>query len=430
MKKVISKNKIPIKLWLDDIEDGALKQANNLANLPFAFRHIAIMPDAHQGFGMPIGGVMATENVIVPNAVGVDIGCGMCSVKTSLTEINKDTLKKIMGEIRKVVPTGFNKHQEKQDENLMPKPHKEVQDVKNNVWSHECEIINQEYDNALKSLGTLGGGNHFIEIQKGSDGHIWIMIHSGSRNLGYKVADYYDKLAKKLNEKWFSGVPKEYDLAFLPVDSEEGKAYIKEMNYCIEFALANRKLMMERVIDIFVEVTGLCNNPDHGLIGALSFRDEGRIGCPVCGHDENKRIYFEPMINIAHNYAALENHFGKNVWVHRKGATLAREGTIGIIPGSQGTSSYIVKGLGNPESFMSCSHGAGRTMGRKQAQRELSLDKEKKALDDKGIIHSIRSTGDLDEAPSAYKDINKVMENQKDLVEIITKLEPLAVIKG
>jgi tRNA-splicing ligase RtcB len=395
MGKVIYKkenNKIPIKLWLDDIEDGALEQATNLSNLPFAFKWVSIMPDSHQGYGMPIGGVLATKNVIVPNAVGVDIGCGMCAVKTSLTEIDKETLKKIMGEIRKVIPVGFNKHQSKQDESLMPK-------------IIAFNLIDEEiYDNALRSLGTLGGGNHFIEIQKGSDGHIWIMIHSGSRNLGKQVADYYNKIAVELNKKWYSSVPKEWDLAFLPVDSKEGQFYIREMNYCIDFAFANRKLMMDRVMDIFSK--WIDDNHRYSI----------------------DKILFEPMINIAHNYASLENHFGQNVWVHRKGATLAKKGTIGIIPGSQGTSSYIIEGLGNKDSFESCSHGAGRKMGRKQAERELNYEEELEKM--KGIIHGIRGQKDLDEAPGSYKDIDRVMKNQEDLVKILVKLKPLAVIKG
>jgi len=392
----ILNTKIPLKIWAEDIEEGALEQAKHLTELPFAFKHIAIMPDAHQGYGMPIGGVMATKDVIVPNAVGVDIGCGMCAVKTSLTEIDTDTLKKIMGEIRKVIPVGFKKHQEKQDESLMPydRLHPNCQQT----------IVKREFDNALKSLGTLGGGNHFIEIQKGDDGHIWIMIHSGSRNLGKQVADYYNKLAVALNERWFSQVSKKWELAFLPIDNKEAQAYLREMNYCVEFALANRELMMKRIMKIFKD----CYFEDG------TWRD----------------IDFDEMINIAHNYASLENHFGHNVWVHRKGATKATKGLIGIIPGSQGTSSYIVEGLGNPESFMSCSHGAGRKMGRKQAQRELDLEKEVKALDKKGILHSIRGVKDLDEAPGSYKNIDEVMENQKDLVKIKVELKPLAVIKG
>lgn len=394
--KTILGERIPIKLWLDNLEDGAMEQVKNLANLPFAFKHIAIMPDSHQGYGMPIGGVMATDNVIVPNAVGVDIGCGMCAVRTSLTEIDKDTIKRIFGGskenpggIRSKVPVGFNHQSKKQDESLMPE---------DNYWIDVNTVVHQEYENALKQIGTLGGGNHFIEIQKGSDGHIWIMIHSGSRNLGLKVAEHYNRLAIALNEKWHSIVDKKQELAFLPVDSEEGQYYIREMNYCVEFALANRKLMMENIKDCFREK----------IVG----------------------IEFESMINIAHNYAKLENHFGKNVWVHRKGATSAREGEIGIIPGSQGTKSYIVSGLGNEESFMSCSHGAGRKLGRNQAIRTLDLEEEKRKLDEQGIIHGIRNQKDLDEASGAYKDIDVVMENQKDLVEIVIELTPLGVIKG
>jgi len=397
--KTIKENGLPIKLWLDDIEDGAMEQVKNISQLPFAFRHIAVMPDSHQGYGMPIGGVMATKGVIVPNAVGVDIGCGMCAVKTSLTKIDTEILKKIMGEIRKAVPVGFGKHHSMQDNDLMP-------DI---VYTRiGGEIVDREYENARKSLGTLGGGNHFIEIQKGNDGHIWIMIHSGSRNFGLKIADHYNKLAKTLNMKWHTSVDAKWDLAFLPTDSEEGQSYIREMNYAVEFALANRKLMMDRVLMIFSKETN----------------------CFILDLQGNKTTMGNEAINIAHNYASLENHFGENVFVHRKGATLAREGTIGIIPGSQGTKSYIVKGLGNKESFESCSHGAGRKMGRKEACRTLNLKEEVKRLDDMGVIHAIRGVNDLDEASGAYKDIDVVMENQKDLVEVLVELTPLAVIKG
>lgn len=386
--KIINTEKIHIKLWLDDIEDGAMAQVRNLANLPFAYHHIAIMPDSHQGYGMPIGGVLATQGVVIPNAVGVDIGCGMCAVKTSITDIDTDTLKEIMSEIRKVVPVGFGHHKEKQDANLMPKGLVDLEGV-----------VGREYENALTQLGTLGGGNHFIEIQKGSDGHIWIMIHSGSRNFGLKVAEHYNKLAVKLNDKWHSSIPKEWELAFLPLDTQEAQDYISEMNYCVEFALANRKLMMDRILDIF----------HKEFLGK-----EQTFG----------------MINIAHNYAVMENHFGSNVLVHRKGATLAREGIIGIIPGSQGTKSYIVEGLGNKDSFESCSHGAGRKMGRNQAIKNLNLEEEIRKLDEQGIVHGIRNQKDLDEASGAYKDIDIVMNNQKDLVKILVELTPLGVIKG
>jgi len=390
---VNTEQQIPIKLWVEheaDLESGAWDQIKNLANFPFAYKHIAIMPDAHQGYGMPIGGVMATQDVIGPNMVGVDIGCGMCAVKTSLTEIDIDDLKKIMGEVRKAVPVGFKKHKEPQDSDFMPSL---VEDL---------PIVRIEYSNAQFSLGTLGGGNHFIEIQKGNDGFIWIMIHSGSRNLGFKVANYYNKLAVELNEKWKSSVPESWELAFLPVDSAEGQNYIREMEYCVKFALVNRRLMMSRILEVFNNVLNMV---------------EGNL-------------LADEMINIAHNYASLEHHFGKDVWVHRKGATLAREGTIGIIPGSQGTKSYIVRGKGNKESFESCSHGAGRLMGRNQARQRLNLEEEVKKLNDKGIIHSIRGVQDLDEASGAYKPIEVVMKNQEDLVDILVELEPLAVIKG
>lgn len=387
MRVIKDESAYPIKLWGEDIEKGAIEQIVHLSKLPFVFKHIAIMPDCHQGYGMPIGGVLATQGVVIPNAVGVDIGCGMCAVKTSLKEIPDGTLRGILSEIREVIPVGFNHHKIKQDANLIPPLD----------WLDNT-IIEEEYDSARHQIGTLGGGNHFIEIQRDEEGYVWIMLHSGSRNVGYKVARYYNDLAEDLNKKWYSNIPKEWELAFLPLNSEEGTAYLEEMSYCVEFALANRQLMMDRIIEVF----------------KYNYED----------------VVYEGMINIAHNYAAMENHFGHNVMVHRKGATRAREGELGIIPGSQGTASYIVEGLGNRESFMSCSHGAGRRMGRRQAKRELNLEEEVKRLDDKGIIHSIRTENELDEAPSAYKDIDKVMEDQKDLVKIVTKLQPLAVIKG
>ena len=222
------------------------------------------------------------------------------------------------------------------------------------------------------------------------------MIHSGSRNIGYKIAKYYNEKAKELNQIWYSSVDPKWDLAFLPTDSELGNQYIKEMNYAVKFAFANRKYMMDIIKDILIEIF--------------------------------PNISFGEFINIAHNYAALENHYKKNVWVHRKGATRARKGEIGLIPGSMGSPSYIVKGLGNPESFMSCSHGAGRKMSRKKAIETLDLEQEKAQMN--GIISGLRNQNDLDEAPGSYKDIHTVMDNQKDLVEIITELFPVINIKG
>ncbi|MDH3392504.1 MAG: RtcB family protein [Desulfobulbaceae bacterium] len=389
MKEIITTEKLPIKLWLDDIDAGAFEQARNLANLPFLFRHVAVMPDAHLGYGMPIGGVMASGEMVIPNAVGVDIGCGMCAVQTSLTSVSTQKLEMILGKIRSSIPLGFKHHQRKQDSRLMPNLE---------VPLSAMPVVGREFQNARTQLGTLGGGNHFIEIQKGNDGHIWLMVHSGSRNLGFRVANHYNHLAMDLNRQWGSKIPTKWQLAFLPIDSDAGQTYLHEMRYCVEFAYANRMMMMERVKEALLALV--------------------------------PPVFFQPMINIAHNYAALEEHFGERVMVHRKGATSARAGEIGIIPGSQGTPSYIVRGLGNEESFESCAHGAGRKMGRKQAQRTLNLVKEQKRLDDQGIIHSIRSPRDLDEAAGAYKNIDRVISDQLDLVEVLVELRPLAVIKG
>lgn len=384
MKKIISTENIPIKLWTEDIEDGALVQAKNLANLPFAFSHIAIMPDVHPGYGMPIGGVMATEKFIVPNAAGVDIGCGVCAIQTSAEKMDIGTVEDIIVAVRSKIPLGFNRHKDRQPREKMPK-----------LDYEDLPIIKREYDKALTQLGTLGGGNHFIEIQKGDDGYIWLMIHSGSRNLGYTAANYYNKLAKELDKN----TPSSWDLAAIPLDSDLGQEYLKTMQYCVEFAFANRRLMMERFIEIFME-----HVPPH------------------------RNISINDMINIAHNYAEIERHFGREVIVHRKGATKATEGLVGIIPGSQGTSSFVVQGKGNVESFKSCSHGAGRTMGRNEARRRLNLKDEQKRLE--GIVHSLRGTRDLDEAAGAYKDITTVMKNQEDLVDILVELQPLGVLKG
>jgi len=390
MEQQLTTERFPIKLWLSDADEGTLAQARNLANLPFVFSHVCLMPDAHQGYGMPIGGVLAADNTIVPNAIGVDIGCGMIAVHTNLTagELSRKILQGVLDDIRKRIPLGFNHHKKPQDESLMPAGYP-IDDM---------PVVRQEYDSALRQIDTLGGGNHFIEIQKDQADGIWIMIHSGSRNIGLKVAEYYNRLAKKLNEQWKSPVNPKADLAYLPMETTEAQVYFREMSYCVAFALANRRLMLSRIMEVFGD----------------SFRGF-ETGDPV---------------NIAHNYAAVEEHFGREVIVHRKGATSARTGEKGIIPGSQGTSSFIVEGLGNPDSFNSCSHGAGRIMSRNEAIRSLDLDMEKKRLNQLGIIHSIHSRGDLEEAASAYKDIDTVMALQTDLVKVLVELKPMAVVKG
>lgn len=391
MKIIKYENSALIKSWCADPEEGAIEQAKELAKLPFIFKHVALMPDTHQGYGMPIGGVIACEDVIIPNAVGVDIGCGMSAIKTDVKDVDltKDTLKELFGKIRTRVPVGFKHHSEKQEW------------VEGNTLNKSAFLTKELESFSMESLGTLGGGNHFIEFQKDQNGCVWIMVHSGSRNLGYTVAKHYNKIAQELCKKWYSNIPTpkgEDGLAFLPVTTPEGADYITDMNYCLSFAFENRLRMMNVCVEELGKVFKGCATGD--------------------------------LINIHHNYANLENHYGKNVWVHRKGATSARTGEVGIIPGSQGTCSYIVKGLGNPESFMSCSHGAGRKMSRTEAKRTLSLKDEIKKLNDKGVVHNIQNVKDLDEASSAYKDINTVMEEQKNLVSILVKLSPLGVIKG
>lgn len=378
-----------ILCWCGNPEDGAVQQAKNIANHPWLVGNVCLMPDTHEGYGMPIGGVAALDNAICPNMVGVDIGCGMLAVKTNLTteQVNVNLLKQVMGKIRERVPVGFNHHTTQQLSPIFA----------DESWNHTTVCL-REFESARYQIGTLGGGNHFIEIQRDEDNNVWFMIHSGSRNLGKKVADFYNYKAKELCEFWKQNEIVNNDLAVLPIGTNEARSYIVEMEICLNFAYENRMLMAQRIMDSFADVF-----PDFNNLNT---------------------------INIHHNYAALEHHFGRNVWVHRKGATLAREGTIGIIPGSQGTCSYIVEGLGNEASLQSCSHGAGRKMSRMKAKQELTVEGEAKRMDDLGIIHSIRNVNDLDEAPSAYKDIDVVMDEQKDLVKILVKLLPIGVIKG
>ncbi len=381
----------PVKMWASVCDATAWRQISNLCSLPFIYHHLALMPDVHGGNGMPIGSVLATKDVVVPNAVGVDIGCGMCAVKTNVKveTIEQDVLrKKIMRGIRKQIPLGMAHHKTEQDGRYMP----QGMDI------DATTVVKRQYLSATKQVGTLGGGNHFIELQKDDEGWLWIMIHSGSRNLGKQVGDYYNRLAALLNERYFSSVKPELNLPFLPLRTKEFNDYWREMEYCIAFGLCNRQLMMDRIEEVIADAL-----PD---------------------------VVYEPMINIAHNYAAWETHFEQKCIVHRKGATSARKGEIGIIPGSQGTSSYIVEGLGNPLSFMSCSHGAGRTMSRTEAVKTLSLEEEIRKLDEKGIVHAIRCQQDLEEASTAYKNIEEVIGQELDLVKIKTHLQPIAVIKG
>ncbi|MCK9369158.1 RtcB family protein [Candidatus Dojkabacteria bacterium] len=391
--KVMRYDGIPVKIWASDLEEAALEQVKNLSRLPFAFHHVALMPDAHCGFGMPIGGVLATKGVVIPNAVGVDIGCGVITAKLNLktSDINREQLVSIVEDIKDSVPVGFSKHSSGVNS---------LRNLPSDMMNGGLNVISRNLDNAINSMGTLGGGNHFIEIQKSVNDDIWVMIHTGSRNLGKQVAEYYNKVAIEKNKLWYSSVPEDYELAFLPYGDSDYYDYMNEMNACVKFAEYNRRYILKNVVQSFRHILA-----DEKVLEVFSH-------------------------SIHHNYVTMENHFGENVLIHRKGATSAKKGELGIIPGSQGTSSYIVSGLGNPESFNSCSHGAGRLMSRKRAKKELDLQMEMNILNSQGILHNMINVDSLDEAPSAYKDIDVVMENQKDLVNIVEKLIPIAVIKG
>lgn len=386
--KVIETTTVPIKLWAEDTEEGCLEQARNLASLPFVKKWVALMPDAHQGYGMPIGGVIATDRVVIPNAVGVDIGCGMKARKTNLTELDKETLKKILNQIQRDVPTGFSHHGKNQEisEELLNR-------VQNMSFDNKdlCEI----YFSMGEQMGTLGGGNHFIELQKGDDGHIWIMLHSGSRGIGKKTCDYYNKIAEDLNAQWYSHGAKE--LAFLPLDTPQGQEYMEAMHIAMRFAEENRLMMLERVTAAIAKFV--------------------------------PNMEVEEAIDTHHNYASMEHHFGSDYLVHRKGAVRA-VGKV-IIPGSMGTFSYIGEGLQNPESFWSCSHGAGRRMGRKEAMRQFTCQQVLEEMKQKDIeLFKVKKEDVAEECAASYKDIDEVMENQKDLVKPLVKLKPLGVVKG
>ena len=391
MERTITSEHLPIKLWLSELDVDTDQQVRNLANHPDVFHHIALMADAHVGYGMPIGGVAATLGGVIPNAVGVDIGCVICTVQTSLTDLNEGQLKTLLGAIRHRIPLGFNHHRQPQNTDFMPRPAK-------GLSLADLPIVNREYLSGLSQIGTLGGGNHFIEIQRGDDHNLWLMIHSGSRNLGFKVAEHYNRLAIAHTHQTKKAIPAGWQLDSLPVDSVAGRQYLAEMAYCVAFAAANRRLMLHRVVDLIQE-----------------------LFAPV---------HFAEPIDVAHNYATLETHFGQRVMVHRKGAIRAGQGEVGIIPGSQGSASYIVIGKGNPDSFCSCAHGAGRRLGRKQAQKQLDLGKEIARLEAQGIVHALRGRRDLEEATGAYKDIEEVIARQEDLVTITHRLQPIAVIKG
>ncbi|MBP7185583.1 MAG: RtcB family protein [Ruminococcus sp.] len=404
-----NENMLPIKIWQTDAEAvGAkcIEQAEHLAKLPFAHKWIALMPDTHAGKGMPIGGVIACKNVVIPNAVGVDIGCGMAYVQTDIpVEVLRETITgsgnlvhTICGDILRNIPTGFSHFKTPQPSEVLDRAKAEM-----GRYEADSELIPQIEEGSYQA-GTLGGGNHFIELQQDDNGMCGIMLHSGSRHFGNIVGQYFNKIAHELNDKWFSQVPSEWNLPFLPVDTDEGKRYLAWMQLCMDFAYENRAIMLQKVKEIFTK-----HVKRHAGIDPV-FTDE---------------------INCHHNYAALENHFGEDVWVHRKGAISARDGEMGIIPGAMGSYSYIVRGKGNPESFMSSSHGAGRAYSRTAAMDKFSVESVIVDLKKQNVVLAKNKKTDVaEESRFAYKDINEVMANQTDLTEPVKRLFTVGVIKG
>ena len=398
MKNIIEKEdyNVPVYSWIGDgtgFNDREWEGIDGLAKFPYAFHHIVLCPDFHpNNFGMPIGSVLATKDVIIPGAVGNDIGCQIMAMKTTakVSEISQEVLRKqIMRGIRKLIPIGDKEHKTRLSEDLLPQT----------KYLEHTVVCKRSLQSALKHLGTLGNGNHFLELDRDSEDNLWILVHSGSRSLGGKTADYYKKKAENFCKLYKCPDPViQAGLAFLPLDSLDGQTYWNEMKYCIEFATISVGYMMDRVKEVLAEA-----------IPGVEFSDP---------------------IGTVHNFAAIEVHYGEKVIVHRKGAAKAEPGKLIAIPGSQGTKSYIVEGLGNPESFMSSSHGAGRKLSRGAAVHQLSLEEEQKKLEELGIVHSLRFQKDLEEAAGAYKDINEVLKREEDLVKPIIELSPVAVIKG
>ncbi len=401
--------KFPVKVWLkekSDLEENCLEQAYHLANLPFIHKWVCLMPDTHAGKGMPIGGVIAAKDVIIPNAVGVDIGCGMVFAATNVKveEIkdiqtgNGTMIQSIVGAIMRAVPVGTMKHKQPQVSKVLDLAKKEIDKYETN--QELLHLIDEGY----YQVGTLGGGNHFIELQEDEDGYLCIMIHSGSRHLGKEICDYFHKMARELNNIWYSSVPENYRLAFLPINMPQGRQYVNWMQLAMDYAFENRASMLEAVCDVvktqiekFTEIT----------------------------------VEFNSEINCHHNYAAIENHYGENVWVHRKGATRVREGELAVIPGAMGSYSYVVKGKGNPETFCTSSHGAGRNYSRSGAMAAFTTEQVMVDLKEQGIVLGKHKKNDVaEECRFAYKDIDMVMEQQKDLVTPIRKLKTVGVVKG
>ena len=397
MKQVIQEEgSRPIKIWTDDVEGEALTQLKNLARLPFINHHgVVCMPDVHAGKGSTVGTVIATEKAIIPAAVGVDIGCGMNAVRTSLKASDlPESLKDIRAQIERDIPLGAGGRLQRDEEvnnqlGRLPK-------TSFNLCENLNEIAGDYWKKAAPQLGTLGSGNHFIELCIDENQDVWVMLHSGSRGIGNMIGSHYIEKAKRQMEKFFISLP-DSDLAYLPEDTEDFNDYMEAVQWAQDYALENRKLMMEVVLVALKK------------------------------HIPKEFTITQEAINCHHNYVEKEHHFGRNLWVTRKGAIRARSGDLGIIPGSMGQKSYIVRGKGELQSYCSCSHGAGRSMSRAEAKRRFSIDDLIKQTEG---VECRKDASVIDEIPSSYKDIDQVMANQTDLVEVVHILKQVMCVKG
>ena len=401
--------KFPVKIWLEDeskLEENCLEQAYHLSRLPFLHKWVCLMPDTHAGKGMPIGGVIAAKDVVIPNAVGVDIGCGMDFIPTNIRmedirEVqtgNGTLIQAVIGNIMREIPLNTERYKTPQPSAVLDRAGQEMEKYEENA--ELLPLIEDGYYQA----GSLGGGNHFIELQEDESGCLCIMIHSGSRHLGKAVCDYFHEKARELNRLWYSEVKEEYRLAFLPVQTKEGQQYIRWMNLAMDYAFENRAKMLAKTCAIVKEL--IEKHTDF----IVEFGEE---------------------VNCHHNYAALENHYDANVWVHRKGATRVRQGELAVIPGAMGSYSYVVEGKGNKESFCTSSHGAGRNYSRTGAMQAFSVEKVMVDLKEQDIVLGKRKKNDVpEECRFAYKDIEQVMAQQSDLVTPIRKLKTVGVVKG
>lgn len=399
MKQIISDTNVPIKIWTDYVEEESLNQLRHLSSMPFIYKHIAVMPDVHAGKGSSVGTVIATNGAIMPCACGVDIGCGMCALKLPF-KIDvlggSESLKKLRHSIERSIPTGQNSNN-----NLTPSASEAFLKLGEVSATAQQKLRNGVFEKSAKAIGSLGGGNHFIEICHDENFDAWIMLHSGSRNIGKCLAEIHIDKAKDLMKQYFISTPHP-DLAYLAQGTHEFSEYLHDLMWAQNFAMANRNEMMDRVLREVLYHLGML---DH--------------------YKDNKDKYFR--VNINHNYTSLENHFGKNVWVTRKGAVSAKTGEWGIVPGSMSTGSFITKGLGNPESFHSCSHGAGRKMSRTKAKQ---LFTQQDLIDSLKGIEARTDVNLIYEIQYAYKPIEEVMSNQADLVEPVYALKQVLNIKG